>query len=58
MPTLAKIFGDKKYMWDGEVYSSEEDAKRAAQRYEEDGFETKIVSENDQFFVYSREQVK
>ncbi len=58
MPALAKIFGDKKYMWDGEIYASEEEAKKVAQRYKEAGFETKVVSEDDQFFVYSRKEVK
>jgi hypothetical protein len=58
MPALAKVFGDKKYMWDGEVYTSEEEAKKIAQRYEGAGFETKIVFENNQFFVYSRKEVK
>ena len=41
MPELAKIFDNKKYMWDGEIYDTEEAAKNTAQKYEQDGFEIK-----------------
>jgi len=58
MPELAKIFDNKKYMWDGEIYDTEEAAKNTAQKYEQDGFEIKIVEENGKYLIYNRREIK
>jgi hypothetical protein len=57
MTDLARIFEDKKYMWDGEIYETEETAKTTALKYEKDGFETKIIKEKDQYFIYNRREI-
>jgi len=58
MPELARIFDDKKYMWDGEIYDSEDVAKQKAKEYEKDGFETKVIEEEGKFLVYNRREIK
>ncbi|MDL1956241.1 MAG: hypothetical protein LWW95_04195 [Candidatus Desulfofervidus auxilii] len=58
MPELSKIFDNKKYMWDGEIYDTEEAAKSTAQKYEQDGFEIKIVEENGKYLIYNRREIK
>ncbi|RLI83767.1 hypothetical protein DRP07_02915 [Archaeoglobales archaeon] len=53
----ARTFEGKKYMWDGLIYESEEEAKKAAETYAKDDFETKVVEEKGKYFVYSRRVV-
>ena len=45
-------------MWDGGTYSDEKSAKETAQNYEKDGFETEVLKEEDNFFVFSRRVVE
>jgi hypothetical protein len=52
-----KIIDDKKYMWDGEDYQSEDAAKENMSKYSADGFETKLVEEDGKYFVYTRRVV-
>jgi len=58
MPALARVFDDRKYMWDGETYETKEAAQTVAEKYQQDGFETKIVEEEGKFLVYNRREVK
>lgn len=51
---LAKIIGEKKFMWDGKIYKSEKDAEEAKVQYETDGFEIQVFTKNDKYYVYSR----
>lgn len=53
-----KILNSKKYLWDGRVYTTESDAKSAEKTYKNDNFETQVLSENNQYFVYTRRDVK
>ncbi len=57
MPDLARFFDEKKYMWDKVQYPDEAAAKEAAEAYEKDGFEVRIVEEGDSTLVYSRRVV-
>jgi hypothetical protein len=45
-------------MWDGNTYSDEKSAKETAQKYKKDGFETEVLKEEDNFFVFSRRVVE
>lgn len=54
---LSKIFEGKKFMWDGMIYETEEQAKEVMERYKKDGFEVRTVKEGDQYLVYSRREV-
>jgi len=53
-PPQARIVEGKKFMWDGRVCESEEDARAAMSAYQKDGFETLVFEDQGQYFVYSR----
>ena len=53
----AKIIDDKKFMWDGETYSGKEKAQEIISTYEKEGFETRLIKEGDEYFVFSRRVV-
>jgi len=55
---LARTFNGKKFMWDGKAYPNEKEGKEIAQKYRGDGFETELVEEGNQFFVFTRRVVK
>ncbi|MFC2159917.1 hypothetical protein ACFLQS_04285 [Actinomycetota bacterium] len=55
---LARIIKGKKFMWDGGTFPDEESAKETAQKYKENGFETEVVKEEDNFFIFSRRVVE
>ncbi len=55
---LARIINGKKFMWDGATYPEEASAKETAQKYMEDGFETEVLKEDNNFYVFSRRVVK
>jgi hypothetical protein len=57
-PNLAMISDGKKFMWDGQLYESKEEASRAAQSYESENFQIQIVEEGGKFLVYTRRTVK
>jgi hypothetical protein len=50
-------FDEKKFMWDGTAYATEDEAKNAEKKYEEDGFEVRTIKEKDHFEVYTRRVV-
>ena len=54
---ISKKFDGKKFMWDGKTYETEDVAKDAENTYKENGFETRIISEDDHFSVYTRRLV-
>jgi len=55
---LSRIFDGKKFIWDGSTYNDEKSAFEISQKYESDGFETKVINEEDKYFVFSRRIVK
>jgi len=57
-PNLAMISDGKKFMWDGQLYESKEEASRAAQSYKSENFQIQIVEEGGKFLVYTRRTVK
>jgi len=52
-----KMIESKKYMWDGETYENENLAQETKAKYEENGFETQLIAEEGQYFVYTRRVV-
>jgi hypothetical protein len=54
MAENVKIIDGKKFMWDGINYESETAAEEKFNQYSNDGFEAKIVQENEKFYVYTR----
>ena len=57
-PSLSMIRDGKKFMWDGQLYDTKEAALRAAQSYQDDGFQIQIGEDGGKFLVYSRRAAK
>jgi len=45
-------------MWDGQPYETREDASKARDAYERDGFDVRLAEETGTFLVYTRRIVK
>ena len=54
MPIEAIVRDGKKFMWDGKLYSTEQEAIHVAASYAKDGFETCVEKNETAFRVYSR----
>jgi len=57
-PNLAMIGDGKKFMWDGQLYDTREEASRAAESYQNENFQIQMVEEGEKFLVYTRRTVK
>jgi hypothetical protein len=55
---LARRFEGKKFMWDGQSYPGEAQAAEAGSRYQTDGFQTQMVTEDGNTYVFSRKEIK
>jgi hypothetical protein len=55
---LSRKIKGKKFMWDGNEYTSEEEAKAKAENYSKDGFETELINEDGKYYVFTRRIVK
>jgi len=53
----SKIFDGKKFMWDGREYVKE-NAEKMAEKYRGDGFEVKIIDEDNKYLLFTRRVVK
>jgi hypothetical protein len=58
MPDSSRIINGKKFMWDGVVYPTKEEAQGVIAKYKSDNFEVEFVEEENQFLVYTRRVVK
>jgi len=54
---LAREVAGKKFMWDGVIYVTKDDAKQAMESYKKDGFEVHIFLEEDKYLVFNRKLV-
>jgi len=57
-PNLALVSGGKKFMWDGRVYDTREDASLAGEGYRSDNFDVLMAEEGGKFLVYTRRVVR
>ncbi len=55
---LSLLFDARKFLWDGRVYETAEEAARIHQSYRNDGFEVRTIEDNGKFLLYSRRMVK
>ena len=55
---LSRKFEGKKFMWDGNEYTDEKEAKETMKKYEDDGFEVRLVKEEGKFYLFTRREVK
>jgi hypothetical protein len=51
------IHEGKKFMWDGRIHATAEDAAGIAGGYESDRFEVRILEQDGVFLVYTRRAV-
>jgi len=56
-PNLVLMRDGKKFMWDGRVYASAEEASISERAYRSDKFEVFVTEEAAQFLVYTRRVV-
>ena len=54
---IAKFFDEKKFMWDGKTYSGKSEVNDTKTEYEKNNFETRIVPEGSNFFLFTRRVV-
>lgn len=57
-PNLSLEQDGKKFMWDGRIYATREEAASAAGAYQKDNFEIHVAEQEEKFLVYSRRIVK
>ena len=57
-PNLCLVVDGKKFMWDGRLYTTGEEASTVREAYQNDGFEARVVEEGGKFLVYTRRAVK
>ena len=57
-PENARYFDGRKFMWDWELYDTEEAAEARREDYRSQDFETQVVEEGDRYLVYTRRVVK
>jgi len=54
---MAREVAGKKFMWDGVVYLTRDDARQAVEAYKQNGFEVHLFLEQDRYLVYTRRSV-
>lgn len=54
---MVRYFDRKKFMWDGEEYASEDDARQKEKEYRGKEFEVQVVPDNGKHLVYTRRLV-
>ncbi len=54
---LAKIIDGKKFMWDGREYKDEVEARNIMKKYKADGFEVRMIKEENKFYIFTRRVV-
>ncbi len=57
MAEKTRFFEGKKYMWDGQEYDNEEQAKSVEKQYTEKGFEVQMWREDGKVLIYTRRVV-
>jgi len=57
-PNLALVSDGKKFMWDGRIYGTRQDASLAGEGYRNDNFEVLVAEEGGKFLVYTRRAVR
>ena len=55
---LARRFEGKKFMWDCQTYPDESQAQEKLRKYQADGFLAQLVKEDNQYYVFTRREIK
>lgn len=57
-PERAVTIDGKKFLWDGQLFATQEEASRQTDAYRNDNFEVELVEEAGRYRVYTRRVVK
>jgi hypothetical protein len=57
-PSLSLLHDEKKFMWDGCFYATQQEAAAAGKAYQNDNFEVHVAEDEGKFLVYTRRVVK
>ncbi len=52
-----KFFDEKKFMWDGRTYIIESEVINIKIEYEKNNFETRMVQEEEEYFLFTKRVV-
>jgi hypothetical protein len=55
---LSRRFEGKKFMWDGRSYLDEKQAQDVSLKYQTDGFQTRLINEDKQYYIFTRREIK
>lgn len=55
---LTMIDEGKKFLWDGQLYATEEEASVVEESYHKNDFEVRMVEQDKHFLLYTRRVVK
>ncbi|GAB4288393.1 MAG: hypothetical protein Kow0090_00630 [Myxococcota bacterium] len=54
---LVRYFDGRKFMWDGNEYTTEREAEEKRKEYSDNGFAAEVKKEGNKFLVYTRRVV-
>ena len=54
---ISRIIDGKKFMWDGGEHKDENEANGVMEKYQTDGFEARLIVEEDKFYIFTRRVV-
>ena len=57
-PIPSVVVEGKKFLWDGRIFESFDEASSQAEAYKQDNFEVHLVKAGDKHLVYTRRVVK
>ena len=57
-PNPSLLHDEKKFMWDGCFYVTQQEAADAGKAYQNDSFEIHVAEDEGKFLVYTRRVVK
>jgi hypothetical protein len=57
-PSRALMIDGKKFLWDGRLFETHDDASHQAEAYKSDNFEVQMVQAEGKHLVYTRRLVK
>lgn len=57
-PNLSLILDQRKFLWDGSLYATREEALAIAEAYQKNNFEVHVTEAEGKFLVYTRKVIK
>ena len=57
-PNRAVMIDGKKFLWDGSLFVTCDEARRQAEAYKNDNFEVRMVEVEGSYIIYTRRVVK